>query len=86
MENAADILLIIVSSVLTLFLILAIIVCVYAISIFRQVKRVLQRAENVAINVEAAAEAFERNAKPLAVIKLISNIIGQVTKARGKKE
>lgn len=85
MENASEILLIIVSSVLALFLIVTIVAVFYVISILKQVKRVVKTAENVAINVEAAAEAFERTASPLAAIKIISNIIEQVTKAKKRK-
>lgn len=70
---------------LAIFLLLAIIALIYTISIMRQVKRVVKTAENVASNVEAAAEAFERSAGPLAAIKIISNIIEQVTKSKKGK-
>lgn len=86
MEVASEVLLIIVSSVLGLFLIVAIIAGIYAISVLRQVRRIVKTAENVALNVEAAAQAFERGAGPLAAIKIIANIIEQVTKSKkGKK-
>lgn len=85
MENASEILLIIVSSVLAIFLIMLIVVIVYLLSVLRHVKRILQRAENVAINVEAAAEAFERSASPIAAIKVISNIIKQAAKSKKGK-
>lgn len=84
-ENASEVLLIIVSSVLAIFLIVTIVAVFYLISILRQVKRVVKTAENVAINVEAAAEAFERSASPLAAIKIISNIIKQASKAKNRK-
>lgn len=84
-ENASEILLIIVSAVLAVFLVVAIVAGVYVISVLKQVKRVVKTAENVADNVEAAAQAFERSAGPLAAIKIIGGIIEQVTKSKKRK-
>lgn len=51
----------------------------------KQVRRITERAENVADSVEAAAAAFERTASPLAVLKVIGNIVEQATKFRNRK-
>ncbi|MBX4190972.1 hypothetical protein KW794_02700 [Candidatus Saccharibacteria bacterium] len=85
MDTAAEILVIIVSSVLTIFLVILIIVLVQANKVIKQVKRVTARAENVADSMEAAAAAFERTASPLAIIKIIGNIIDQTSRARKRK-
>lgn len=85
MENSADILLIIVSSVLSVFLILLIVLLIYLISLARQIKRLVQKAENVAINVEAAAQAFERSATPIAMLKVIGNIFEQIMNVKKRK-
>ena len=82
MNTASEVLVIIVSSVLSIFLLLAIVALVYLIGILKQVKKVTSRAENVAETVQAAASAFERTATPLAVFKLIGNIVGHAQKRR----
>jgi hypothetical protein len=85
MEDAAYWLLIIVSSTLTVFLILLIIALIYFIKLLGSLRRISTKAENVAESVEAAAETFERSAKPMAVLKLVSNIADSVAKFRKKE-
>lgn len=85
MNTASEILVIIVSAVLAIFLIVLIIVLIQASKLIKQVKRVTVRAENVADSMEAAASAFERTASPIAIIKIIGNIIDQTTRSRKRK-
>ena len=85
MDTAAEVLLIIVSAVLAIFLVVLIIVGVWAVKLIKQARRVMMHAENVADSVEAAASAFERSATPLSVVRLIGNIIGQTAKHRKKR-
>jgi predicted secreted protein len=85
MDTAAQWLLIIVSSVLSLFLIFMIIALVYFIKLIKEIRRLAEKADNVAGSVEAAAGAFERAASPLAVLKIIGNIIDQASKIRKGK-
>lgn len=58
----------------------------YFISVLKQVKRITERAENVADTVESAAAAFERASSPIAVIKLLGKIVEQAAgyKKKGK--
>lgn len=83
--NAAEILLIVVSSALTLFLAALIVALVYLIGILKQIKRITQRAENVADSVESAAQVFERSASPIALLKLVGEIIDKAYKIRKRK-
>jgi hypothetical protein len=85
MDTASEVLLIIVSSILAIFLIILIAAIVYAVKILRQVKRITERAENVAGSVEAAAAAFGKTAGPLAVLKIIGKIMAQANKSRKGK-
>lgn len=85
MNTVAEVLLIVVSSVLSVFLIVLIVAGVYTVKILKQVRRITDRAEGVADSMEAAASAFERKASPLAVLKVIGNIVEQVTKARKRR-
>jgi hypothetical protein len=48
----------------------------------RRAKDVIDRAENVADSVEAAASAFKKTATPIAVIKFISKIVAHSQKRK----
>lgn len=86
MDSASQALLIIVSTVLSIFLIVSIIALVYIIKILKQVRRITSRAENVAESVEAAANTFEKAASPVAILKIIGNIVDQASKMRKGKD
>jgi hypothetical protein len=86
MDTAAEVLLIIVSSVLSIFLIVLIIAGVYFVKVLKQVKKLTEHAENVAVSVESAAGAFEKAASPLAVLKIIGNIVEQTSRIRKRKD
>lgn len=77
---------IIVSAVLAIFLVVLIIVLVQANKILKQVRYITARAENVVDSMEAAASAFERTASPLAIIRIIGNIMEQTSKIRKRKD
>lgn len=85
MDQAAEVLVVIVSSVLAVFLVALIVALVYFVGILRQVKRITQRAENVADSMESAAHIFERSASPLAVLKIVADIVDKASKIRRKK-
>jgi sensor histidine kinase YesM len=86
MDSAAETLLIIVSSVLSVFLVVLIIAGIYFIKLLKQIRRLSDRAENVAESVESAAGAFEKAASPLAVLKIIGNIVEQTSRIRKRKD
>ena len=85
MNDTAVITLIVVSAALTVFLILFCIALGYLISVLRQVKRITERAENVADTMESAANTFRRTASPLAALKLVSDIVANAAKLKRRK-
>jgi uncharacterized protein YpmB len=85
METASWVLLIVVSSVLTIFLIVAIVAAVFFVKVLKQVKRITEQAESVVGSVESAAHTFQKAASPLTVLKLIGNIVEQASKFGKKK-
>lgn len=85
MDTAAETLLIVVSSVLSVFLILAIIALVYVIKILKQIRRISEKAENVAESVESAANTFEKTASPLAILKIIGSIVDNAAKMKKRR-
>jgi hypothetical protein len=82
MDTTTQVLVILLSVTLTMFLIVMIVAGIYFIQILKEVKKISLRAENVAGTVETAAEAVTRAASPLAVLKLIGNIVEQASKRR----
>lgn len=82
MNTAAEVLLIVVSSILSVFLILLIVVLSYVIPIMRRAKKFVDHAENVADSVEAAASAFKKTATPVAIFKFISKIVAHSQKRK----
>lgn len=86
MNDTAVVTLIVVSAALTVFLILFCVALGYVISILKQVKRITERAENVADTVESAAAAFERASSPLAMLKLVGNIVEHAAKFKRRKD
>jgi hypothetical protein len=84
METASLVLLIVVSSALTIFLIVMIVAISYFIGILKQVKRIAIQAESAVDSIESAAATFQRSASPLAVLKIIGNIVNQASKFNKK--
>lgn len=48
----------------------------------RRAKKFVDRAEDVADSVEAAASAFKKTAAPIAIFKFISKIVAQSQKRK----
>jgi uncharacterized protein YoxC len=85
METASLVLLIVVSSALTIFLIVLIVAGIYFINVLKQVKKITAQAESAVDSIEAAAAAVQRSTSPLAVLKLIGNIVSQASKLNNKR-
>lgn len=83
-DLALKILVIILSTFLALFLILAIAALVKVIQLLKTLKRIAAKAEMVADRAEAASALFEKTAGPMAVGKFIANIVNLVK--RGDKK
>lgn len=84
MDNAEQILVIIVSSALTIFLVFFILVLFKLLKVLNQIKRIGDHAEHVAENVEQTSAYFQKAAGPMAILKVISNIADAVNKVRRK--
>lgn len=85
MDNASEVLLIVVSSALTIFLIVAIIATVYLIKIFKNINHITEKAEKLADQAEAVGEFFQKSAGSLAVGKLVANIVNSIKSSKGDK-
>ncbi|MBA2279323.1 hypothetical protein H0V99_02705 [Candidatus Saccharibacteria bacterium] len=84
MENAATILVIILSIVLSIFLIFGTILVIKLIQLMRVVRQIAEKAHGVTGNVEAATAMLKKAAGPLAVGKLLTSIANVILKKRSK--
>ncbi len=85
MDTYTKLLVVILASVLAIMLVLAIIVLVKIIQIVNQVKEVVEKASKVADKAEAVGEFFQKTAAPIAISRLIANIVSNAVKAKRKK-
>jgi hypothetical protein len=80
MHEAQAILVIITSSVLVIFLLLAIVAMIFLLKTVKAVRRLLDKAEELVDSAEAVTEVFKNVKGPLAAAKLLRNIIALATK------
>ena len=80
MHNAESILVIILSTVLTIFLIVAIMVMVLIAGLLKAIRRLVEKAEQIVDSAEEAAAVLRNASGPLALFKLIRNIIAVIEK------
>lgn len=76
---------IILSTFLTVFLALAILLLIKIIQIVKQVKKIIEQAESVADRAEHISAFFEKTATPVAILKLIANVSDTVQKKVKRK-
>ena len=84
MTTTFDILVIVLSVLLGLFLILSIAIAVFVLKVVGSVKRVVAKGEQVIDSAEAAADMFKNAAGPLGALRTIMNIVNTVSKHKRK--
>lgn len=84
--DAFEILVVILSAALAVLLLVSIIFVVVLVKLINQVRKVVDKAEEIVDDVESVSSFFKKAAGPVAITGLISNIVGAVTKhaKRGK--
>lgn len=85
MDSAAEVLVIIVSSVLAIFLIVLITALVLIIKLLQDIKRITSKAEHVVDSVETAAAFFERTSPAVAIFKTLAKVMETVSKRKKEK-
>lgn len=84
MSSAAEILVIIVSSVLSIFLIVSIILGVYLIKLTAEIRRLTKTAQNTVDHIDTAVVGVTKLTSPMFVAEMVSRYIKKFTK-KGKK-
>jgi predicted PurR-regulated permease PerM len=85
MSSYDQILVYILSTFLAIFLVLAIIVLVLVIKLMQQIRELANRAEHLADNAEKVGEFFANAGGPLALMKVVANIVKHATNHKSKK-
>jgi len=85
METATEILVIITSSVLVLFLLVAIFATILFIKLLNQLKRLADRAESVVDAVESIGDAVKMANTPFRFSRLLKSLSDVFKQAKSKK-
>jgi hypothetical protein len=86
MNTTFDVLVIVLSCLLGLFLILSIIVTILILKIVGSVKRLVAKGEEVIDSAEAAAAMIKKASGPIGAIRTITSLIETVAKHKRGKE
>jgi len=85
MDQAAEILLIVVSSVLSVFLIVGIVLGVYLIKLTSEIRELTKSAQDTVSHIETAVVGVSRITSPIFVAEMISRYIKKFTGAKEDK-
>ena len=85
MDQAAEILVIIVSSVLSIFLIVAIILGIYLIKLTSEIRRLAKTAQNTVSHIDNAVVGVSKLTSPLFVAEMVNRYIKKFMGKKGKK-
>ncbi len=84
MGQAAEILVIIVSSVLSVFLIVAIILGIYLVKLTAEIRRLTKSAQSTVSHIDSAVVGVSKVTSPLFVAEMVSRYIKKFTNKKGK--
>ena len=84
MTTTDQVLLIVVAALLSIFLLLCISVMIGVLKLIKVLREMVAKAEEVVDSVESAAEVLRDTSGPLALFKLIRNIMKATQKGRRK--
>jgi len=85
MENASTVLVIIVSSVLTVFLVVAIILGIYLVKLTAEIRRIARTAQKTVNTIESAASGVGKLVSPMFMADFIARTVKKYTKGDKKK-
>jgi hypothetical protein len=85
MENATQILVIILSVVLSVFLIVAIILGIYLIKLTSEIRKIAKSAKNTIGHIDSAVTGVSRLTSPVFVAEMVGKYVKKFTSKKGKK-
>ena len=84
MDQAAEILVIITSSVLCIFLVVSIILGIYLIKLTSEIRKVAKSAQDAVTNIDKTIMGISRITSPVFMAKIVSRYINKFTKKGDK--
>jgi hypothetical protein len=78
MDTATHILVIFLSTFLAIFLLLSILVLIQVMRLLAMIQHIAEKAESVIQSAESVGQIFKNTAGPLAVVKVVSNLVKAV--------
>lgn len=85
MDQAAEILVIIVSSVLSVFLVVAIILGIYLIKLTSEIRKLTKSAQDTVSHIDNAVVGVSRLSSPLFIAEMVNRYIKKFFKSDSKK-
>ena len=85
MNSAAEVLVVILSIFLALFLILGITLTIYLINLTRQIRKVTNAAERTVGNLESVESKFSKVISPIFVAEMVTKFIRKIKKEKRDK-
>jgi len=85
MNSAAEILVIILSIALAVFLTLGIILTIYLIGLTRQIREITSSAERTAGSIESIVSGIAKALSPVFLVGMITKFISNFKKNKGEK-
>jgi hypothetical protein len=82
MNTAFDILVIVLSCLLGIFLILSIISAVLVLKLVKSLRQVVAKGEQLVDGAEELAETFKRNAGAVGILRLVMKFVSAMNKAK----
>jgi len=86
MNTSEQILVIILSVFLALFLLLGIVVAIQVVRLLRQLRRITDKAERIVESAESVGAVFRSAAGPISILKLVQTIVESVTQHKHSKK
>lgn len=86
MNTAAEILVIIVSVVLSLFLIASIVLIVQVVRLIKSLRTIAGRAEKVLNSAESIGNVFRKTAGPISLFNFVRSVVESVAEHKQKGE
>jgi membrane protein implicated in regulation of membrane protease activity len=82
MNTAFDILVIVLSCLLGIFLIISIVSAVLVYKLVKSLRQIVAKGEQLVDSAEALGETLKRNAGAVGILKLVMKFVGAMNKAK----
>lgn len=86
MNTAFNIIVIILSATLFVFLVLAIVVMGMVVKLMQSLRQIVAKGEQLVDSAEAIGETLRRNAGAVNVVRLLMGFVGKFTNEKDKRE